>query len=201
MDTLNFCILLVPIIVIYLLLAYTKSAIIFSNTVLGKLFAVMLIAFYANTDVVLGLFICVLIILYYQSDFVEGMLNLSSGYTGSYKYVDQPPIVESASDHLESIDPEIMINNIPNIENLTKYCMNNSTNKNCQIFKEKIQLPKRQNKHMAHTIDRDEIDKYYDKNTVLKTIEIDSIRSNSITEKKLIIETELLLPKDYNSRN
>ena len=118
MDTLNFCISLIPIIIFYLLLAYTKGAITFTNTILGKLIALLLIAFYANIDAVLGLFVCVLIIFYYQSDFVEGMLNMSGEYSGSFKYVNSPEIVENAPDNLDTADPEIMINNIPNVENL-----------------------------------------------------------------------------------
>jgi hypothetical protein len=187
MNTLNFCISLIPIIIFYLLLAYTKGAITFSNSILGKLVAIILIAFYANVDPILGLLVCILVIIYYQSDYVEGMLNLSSDYSGPFKYVDQPQIIETTVDNLDNTDPEILINNIPNVENLKKFCTGNTNNPNCQL----VDLE----------YDMSDIDKYYDKTTVLKTIEIDEIHSNSITEKKLIIETELHKPKDGNTRS
>ena len=69
----------IPIIIIVLFFIFTKSAITFSNTILGRFIAVLLIAYYTIIDAVLGLLICVLIIYYYQSDYVEGMLNLSNG--------------------------------------------------------------------------------------------------------------------------
>lgn len=187
MNTLNFCISLIPIIIFYLLLAYTKGAITFSNTILGKLIAIILIAFYANVDPILGLLVCILIIIYYQSDYVESMLNLSNDYTGSFKHVDQPAIVETPIENLDGSNPEIMINNIPNVDNLKQFCLGNTNNSNCQL--------------VEYEYDMSDIDKYYDKTTILKTIEIDEIRSESITEKKLIVEMELMKPKDGNTRN
>jgi len=184
MDTLNFCISLIPIIIFYLLLAYTKGAITFSNTILGKLIALLLIAFYANIDAVLGLFVCVLIIFYYQSDFVEGMLNMSNDYSGSFKYVDQPMIVESVPDNLDNVDSEIMINNIPNVEHLKKFCMKDTTNRNCQLVSNDLEY------------DMSDIDQYYKKTTKLKTININDKQSKTLTEKKLMVEDELMTPNN-----
>jgi predicted membrane protein len=61
----------IPILLVFLFAFYTDTFVLYSHTVLGKAFAVLLIIFYANTDIIIGLFACVLIILYYQTDFVE----------------------------------------------------------------------------------------------------------------------------------
>jgi hypothetical protein len=66
----------IPIIVIFMLLRFSKQFVSFSFTVLGKLLALMIIIFYSSVDLVFGLCICGLVILYYQSDYVENMLNL-----------------------------------------------------------------------------------------------------------------------------
>jgi len=66
----------IPIIVLFLLLSYSKEFIEFSNTVLGKLFAVIIIVYYSILDKRIGLLVCSLVILYYQSDVVENMLNM-----------------------------------------------------------------------------------------------------------------------------
>jgi hypothetical protein len=64
---------LIPIILTFLFLRYTNISVTVSHTVLGKLFAIALIVFYARIDVILGLFVCLLVIYYYQTDYVEGM--------------------------------------------------------------------------------------------------------------------------------
>jgi len=66
----------IPIILIFLLISYSKFMAIFSNTILGKLISVSLIIIYTSIDRILGLFVCSLVILYYQMDYVESMLNM-----------------------------------------------------------------------------------------------------------------------------
>lgn len=72
-----------------------------SNTILGKLFAVVLIFFYIKHDKLIGLFVCLLVIFYYQTDFVNyiNILNnpvdsLTTPSKLSPKEVD-PPIFEN----------------------------------------------------------------------------------------------------------
>jgi len=60
-----------PIIIIFLLVSYTNSFATISNTILGKLFALILIFFYIKQDKFIGLFVCLLVILYYQSDYIR----------------------------------------------------------------------------------------------------------------------------------
>jgi hypothetical protein len=66
----------IPIILVFLLLSYSKFMAIFSNTILGKLISISMIIFYTTIDKILGLFVCSLVILYYQMDYVESMLNM-----------------------------------------------------------------------------------------------------------------------------
>ena len=56
----------IPIVLLLLLLTYSKTFINVSKTYLGKLFAVIIIIFYARFDKYVGLLVCTLIILYYQ---------------------------------------------------------------------------------------------------------------------------------------
>ncbi len=66
----------IPIIILFLLLSYSNEFINFSNTILGKLFAVLVIIYYTILDKRIGLLVCSLVIFYYQSDVVENMLNI-----------------------------------------------------------------------------------------------------------------------------
>lgn len=63
------------IIVIYLFASHPKEMILFSDSSLGRLIAVILILFYASISPVYGFFVCALIVLYYQTDMVEHLLN------------------------------------------------------------------------------------------------------------------------------
>lgn len=47
----------------------------FTNSGLGKLFAIIIILLYTSFDYLFGIFACLLIILYYQSDKVENMTD------------------------------------------------------------------------------------------------------------------------------
>jgi hypothetical protein len=91
----------IPIILVFLLLTYSKSIAIFSHTILGKLVAIALIIYYTVFDKLVGLFVCSLVIFYYQMDYVESMLNLDIGLFS--------PVSSNIAD---SID-EIYIGGIP----------------------------------------------------------------------------------------
>jgi hypothetical protein len=64
----------IPILIIFVLLAYPKTIIKFSHSILGRFVAVCIIIFYSAVDKYLGIIVCGLVILYYQTDYVEGML-------------------------------------------------------------------------------------------------------------------------------
>jgi len=68
----------IPIIIIFTLLSYFRELVTFTNTILGKLLAIIIIIFYTCIDKYVGLFICALVILYYQTDIYENMLNMDT---------------------------------------------------------------------------------------------------------------------------
>ena len=65
----------IPILLLFFFVSYTDNFIKLSNTVLGRLFAVVIILFYISFDLMHGLLACAIIVLFYQSDIVENMLN------------------------------------------------------------------------------------------------------------------------------
>lgn len=66
----------VPILLLFLLLSFSKPFTTFSFSILGKLLAVLVIIFYTYLDKYLGLFVCAIVVLFYQSDYLENMLNI-----------------------------------------------------------------------------------------------------------------------------
>ena len=54
--------------------------VIFSHTILGRFFAILIIIFFTQIDFTFGLFVCVTIIYYYQMDKFKHILNMSEGF-------------------------------------------------------------------------------------------------------------------------
>lgn len=98
----------IPILIIFLLLKYSNDFVKFSFTVLGKLIALLIIIFYTNIDITIGLCICGLVILYYQSDYVENMLNIDEILT-----FDELPNIEL--DEI-NIDTQFKVDDVVNLE-------------------------------------------------------------------------------------
>jgi hypothetical protein len=93
----------IPILLIFFLFTSIKPFIQFSNTILGKLLAVLVIIFYTYIDKIIGLFVCSLVILFYQWDYVEGMENID---------INQhliSNIVEPGTNEINIIDDEIYL--------------------------------------------------------------------------------------------
>ena len=67
---------LLPIIIVFLLVVYSREFVELSHTILGKFMAVSIIVFYIKCDILYGLLACLLVIFYYQSDFVEQYDNV-----------------------------------------------------------------------------------------------------------------------------
>lgn len=78
-----------PILIIFLLVSYTNSFAAISTTILGKLFALIIIFFYIKQDKFIGLFVCLLVILYYQSDYISHFNWLNN----PVKYLPSPSIL------------------------------------------------------------------------------------------------------------
>ena len=68
----------IPILILFLLLAYSQDFVSFSYTILGKLLAICIIIYYTILDKKIGLLVCALIIYYYQNEVIENMLNMDS---------------------------------------------------------------------------------------------------------------------------
>lgn len=60
-----------PMLLLYLIAAYSPEVAVISHTILGKTIAVALILIYVYIDTISGLLACALVILYYQTDYVE----------------------------------------------------------------------------------------------------------------------------------
>ena len=205
----NILIQFIPIIIIVLFFVYTKSAITFSNTILGRFIAVILIAFYTLFDAVLGLLICVLIIFYYQSDYVEGMLNLSEDHSDKMEMIIQKKYIDEINGIIEEEDEIIVIDNIPNVDTLqkfqNKYCVKNGLKYDNRFIKQEMAH------HMFPEIVYDDIDNRCnpcDKKCKFNIIDIKEkeeeideenlpIYLKNITDQKIMTEKELI-PKKSN---
>jgi len=104
-KTVNVIAQFIPIVIIFLLLSFSKPFTVFSHSVLGKVFAMLIIVFYTYLDKVLGLFICAIVLLYYQSDFFENMLNIDDILDDMHDYDTAGP------ESIDSIDDGIYLNN------------------------------------------------------------------------------------------
>jgi NAD-dependent dihydropyrimidine dehydrogenase PreA subunit len=67
----------IPIILIFLFVVYPKNAIFWSNTILGKIIAIIIVLFYSTVDIAYGIMVSLLFVLYYQmgNQYSEGMEN------------------------------------------------------------------------------------------------------------------------------
>lgn len=65
------------IILIFLFVSYPKEMKLFSHSILGRLFAVMMIIYYTTIDVFYGIFFCIIVVYYYQLD---NSLNIHEGF-------------------------------------------------------------------------------------------------------------------------
>jgi hypothetical protein len=63
----------IPILLVFFYATYRHAFIQVSNSILGKLFAVMLILYYTRMDYLFGVICCIVVIWYYQQTEVEGM--------------------------------------------------------------------------------------------------------------------------------
>jgi hypothetical protein len=96
-----------PILIIFTMLAYPKTTIKFSHSILGRFIAVSIIIFYSSLDKYLGLFVCGLVMFYYQTDYVEGMMaeineNFDNLVT-SASSIDGSQIIHTTNDTLTTL--------------------------------------------------------------------------------------------------
>ena len=133
----KFVVNFIPIVLLYLLVTYTREFAKFSHTILGKALAVILILFYLKMDKIIGILVCVLVIFYYQTDYVESFNNMlnndekeegmaENDDDGSENYENEEKD-ESMEDFdtLENAYPENNLGNENSIDTFRKtYCKN-----------------------------------------------------------------------------
>jgi hypothetical protein len=68
----------IPIVILFLFIFHSNEFIKYSDTVLGKLLAVLIIIYYTTIDTLIGLFVCVIIILFYQTIHCKGLDNIEN---------------------------------------------------------------------------------------------------------------------------
>ena len=92
----------IPIILLFLILAYSNQVARFSHSILGKLVAISIIVFYTYQNKLLGLFTCTLFIFYYQSDSVENMLNINEEHVSKKDNPHSSKQIENIENYKES---------------------------------------------------------------------------------------------------
>jgi len=135
----------IPILLILAYATYRHEFTKLSHSVLGKLFAVMLILYYTRMDIVYGTVCCIIVIWYYQQTEIEGMESASDEDVikkeeKEKENIDEPmedgtnlPPVEdvppvSLEEGFETFEPPIVINieqfNVAKDEFIKEKCKN-----------------------------------------------------------------------------
>ena len=101
-----------PMLLLYLIAAYSPEVAVISHTILGKTIAVALILIYVYIDTISGLLACALVILYYQTDYVEAFHsdNMPLKVMNVLEKETEKETVENDSMELENaypLDPQI----------------------------------------------------------------------------------------------
>ena len=118
----------IPIVLILLYASFRYEFTKISHSILGKLFAVMLILYYTRMDFIYGTACCILVIWYYQRTEIEGFEEKKEK-----KKEDEPiddgtnlPIIENASASLEGFGPIITVDqfNVAKDEFIKEKCKN-----------------------------------------------------------------------------
>ena len=104
----------VPIVLLLVYLVYPYKFHIASNSVLGKLCAIMMIMYYTRMDFIYGTISCFIVILYYQMLVVEENFEPSSVKTKDSKR--DPELVDPELVDPELVDPELVDPEIITIE-------------------------------------------------------------------------------------
>jgi hypothetical protein len=95
---------IIPIVIIASIIIYPYNASHFANSVLGKIFSILLIIFYSSSNIVYGVIVCILIVIYYRSiEYQEGFKDAKELFreqnckNGELKYKSLPVKPEMAS--------------------------------------------------------------------------------------------------------
>jgi hypothetical protein len=89
----------IPIAIIFLFASFPNETILFSETSLGKFFALVLIAYYTVINPVYGIFVCAIVLMYYHMEMSRGIWSVEKS-----KLLKES--MQSMQYELESIRPE-----------------------------------------------------------------------------------------------
>ena len=187
-DFLKMILNFIPILLVFLLASYTDDFVSCSHTILGKAFAVILILFYVNVDLIAGLLVCVLIVFYYQTDYVESYTDMKEKFYQEAKEEAKEEVKEEVKDTFQEMGnayPEQYIkkDTIALKTFRETYCKNGHL-----IHKEQKVKPE----ILEHIFPQLQQSDYYKCNIC------DPACSMEITENRVKNESELQAPKDSN---
>uniref|UniRef100_A0A6C0HZQ1 Uncharacterized protein n=1 Tax=viral metagenome TaxID=1070528 RepID=A0A6C0HZQ1_9ZZZZ len=169
-----------PIIIIFLLVSYTDTFANMSSTILGKLFAIILIIFYIKHDKLIGLFVCLLVIYYYQTDFIVSFDWLKNS---TFENVPSTSRLHPAKLNATNRIIETMVSN--DKEQFTKkYCQKG------HLMHKGIHVSNEMSEHVFHEIKQT--------NEFNKCNICDPACDFSIINRKIDIEEVLVKPKGSN---
>jgi hypothetical protein len=89
----------IPIAIIFLFASFPNETILFSETSLGKFFAIVLIAYYTILNPVYGIFVCAIVLMYYHMEMSRGIWSVEKS-----KLLKES--MQNMQDELESISME-----------------------------------------------------------------------------------------------
>lgn len=97
----------IPIAIIFLFASFPNETILFSETSLGKFFALVLIAYYTILNPVYGIFVCAIVLMYYHMEMSRGIWSVEKS-----KLLKES--MQNMEYELESIQPEVNAKTTPN---------------------------------------------------------------------------------------
>jgi hypothetical protein len=71
---------IIPVIILAILILYPTETAKFVHSILGRLFAIILILFYSSIHVAYGVIVCILFILYYRNTAIEGFEDAKQSF-------------------------------------------------------------------------------------------------------------------------
>ena len=98
----------IPILLILAYATYRHEFMKLSHSVLGKLFAVMLILYYTRMDIVYGTICCIIVIWYYQRTEIEGMEGVSEDIVKSLDKKEEKEKTDEPIEDGTNLPPEDM---------------------------------------------------------------------------------------------
>jgi hypothetical protein len=96
---------IIPIVIVAILILYPKETTEFVHSILGRLFAIILILFYSSIHIVYGVIVCLLFVLYYRNTATEGFEDAKQSFRkqnckNGYLYYKKIPVNLEMTEHV-----------------------------------------------------------------------------------------------------